>query len=51
MLRQLYARELWEARVLRKAYGGNEWCAFRFGMESGFWAVQKMLLRGEKLDV
>ena len=44
MLRSLYAHELWQARILRKSYSGNEWKTLRFGIETGFWAVQKAIL-------
>ena len=42
-LRSLYAHELWAARVMRKGYSEDEWFAFRFGLESGFWAAQKAI--------
>ena len=44
-LRSLYAQELNAARCLRKVYSQNEWSALRFGIETGFWAMQKAMMR------
>jgi hypothetical protein len=44
-LRNQFARELWASRELRKTFTKNEYTAFRFGMESGIWAVQRALLQ------
>lgn len=44
-LRSLYAHELFAARRVRKSLTDAEWCNLRFGIETGFWAVQKAMLR------
>jgi hypothetical protein len=44
-LRRVYACELWQARILRESFSKSEFAAVRLGMESGIWAVQKMLMR------
>ena len=49
-LRRHYAAELWQARVLRGFYSINEFAALRVGMESGIWAVQKMLIADMRHD-
>jgi hypothetical protein len=43
-LRSCYARELWQARIMRKIFTENEWKAMRLGFESGFWAIQKSMV-------
>ena len=45
MLRKAYARELWEARPLLKVMPICERLSLRLGIESGIWAVQKVILR------
>ena len=45
LLRSLYAHELFHARILRKTYSDREWLALRFGIETGFWAMQKAMIR------
>lgn len=42
-LRSAYALELWQARILRSGFTVNEFKSIRYGMESGVWAVQKVL--------
>ena len=42
-LRSLYAQELWQARIIRKSFGEDYWAGFRFGIESGIWAMQKAI--------
>jgi hypothetical protein len=44
-LRREFARELWQARVIRCTYTPDEWSVFVFGMQSGFWAVQKLIAK------
>lgn len=44
-IRSLYAHELNAARHIRKGMSGNEWAFLRFGIETGFWAVQKAMLQ------
>jgi hypothetical protein len=43
-LRKAYASELWQARILRGAFSKSEFQSVRLGIESGIWAVQKMLM-------
>lgn len=45
MLRTAYAHELWEARPLLKVMPICERLSLRLGIESGIWAVQKVILR------
>ena len=45
MLRKAYARELWEARPLLKVMPICERLSLRLGIESGIWAVQKVILQ------
>jgi hypothetical protein len=44
-LRSCYAHELFYARILRRVYSENEWKALRFGIETGFWAIQKSMIQ------
>lgn len=43
-LRAAYASELWQARTLRGAFSKSEFAAVKLGIESGIWAVQKVLM-------
>jgi hypothetical protein len=43
-LRSCYASELWQARIIKSVYTENEWKALRFGIETGFWAIQKSMV-------
>jgi len=43
ILRSVYARELWEARKMKKM---DCWYIFRAGMESSFWAMEKEIRNG-----
>lgn len=43
-LRSAYASELWQARTLRGAFSKSEFQSVKLGIESGIWAVQKILL-------
>lgn len=41
IIRRAFARELWQARTALRLVGKDQSALLRFGMESGFWAVQK----------
>lgn len=43
ILRKAYASELWQSRIYKAGLPRSEWWAFRLGMESGFWAMQKII--------
>lgn len=43
-LRTAYASELWQARAYMRHLSIAERGFFRFGLESGFWAMQKVVL-------
>jgi hypothetical protein len=44
-LRNCYALELREMRIGMRGAPSDELWAMRFGMESAFWGIQKVLLR------
>ena len=43
-LRTAYASELWQSRTLRDVFSPSEYKSVRLGIESGIWAVQKIML-------
>ena len=43
-LRSAYASELWQSRILRGSFSKSEFAAVKLGIESGIWAVQKIMM-------
>jgi len=43
-LRTAYASELWQSRTLRGVFTDAEYRSVKLGLESGIWAVQKLML-------